>query len=213
MTGKKCIGLIFRTPEHGRVKNRLASQIGNEKTLLVYTLMLNATFQNISVLEDIDIYGFYDGGFPEDIYKKGWFKKIIPQKGEDLGEKLLEATKYLFNKGYNRIALMGADSPDLPVSHIKEALKKLDNFDLVIGPSEDGGYYLIAMKEPLNYIFKNIPWGSNEVLKSTIRIAQKKKISLYLLPEWYDIDTLKDLKRWLLSRGKDKISFKTNRME
>lgn len=200
MTDKHCIGLIFRTPEYGKVKKRLASQVGNEKALLAYTLMLSATIQNISVLKDIDIFGFYDGRFPEEISKKGCFKKIIPQKGKDLGKKLLEAIKYLFNEGYNRIALMGTDSPDLPIDYIKDAFKKLDNFDLVIGPSEDGGYYLIAMKKPMKFIFQDIPWGTRNVLNKTLKIAEKNRVSSFLLPEWYDIDTLDNLERWLTIR-------------
>lgn len=81
MTDKHCIGLIFRTPEYGKVKKRLASQVGNEKALLAYTLMLSATIQNISVLKDIDIFGFYDGRFPEEISKKAVSKKLFLRKG------------------------------------------------------------------------------------------------------------------------------------
>lgn len=198
MVIKSSLGLIFRTPEYGRVKKRLALEIGVERALLVYTEMLEATIKNISGLKDVDIFGFYEGNFP-DINKKFIFKDLLPQKGDDFGAKLHKAIEYLYKRGYKKIALIGSDSPDLPQNYIREAFSRLDNFDLVIGPSEDGGYYLIAMKEPLEFLFQNIPWGEREVLKLTIEKAKKKGLPFYLLPEWYDIDSASDLRRWPLN--------------
>ncbi|MCX7793322.1 MAG: TIGR04282 family arsenosugar biosynthesis glycosyltransferase [Thermodesulfovibrionales bacterium] len=196
MEDKACIGIIFRTPDYGKVKKRLASTIGEERALRAYTVMLYATISNVSGLDRIDIFGFYEGRFPEEISTISRFKEILPQEGQELGERLLRAIERLSKAGYKKILLIGADSPDLPADNIKEAFRALDNFDLVIGPSEDGGYYLIGMKEPLFFIFQEIPWGGSEVLKTTLRMALQKGLSVYLLPRWYDIDTEKDLKRW-----------------
>ncbi|MFN3479899.1 MAG: TIGR04282 family arsenosugar biosynthesis glycosyltransferase [Thermodesulfovibrionales bacterium] len=191
----RSLGIIFRTPEYGKVKKRLASETGHGRALSVYKEMLFTTMEKVLLLNNLDIYGFYDGRFPEDIVR---FKKIIliPQRGRDLGEKLYDAICYLYKKSYRKIVLIGADSPDLPSEYISEAFSWLDSFDLVIGPSKDGGYYLIGMKRPLDIIFRDIPWGGPEVLKRTISNIETQGLSHFLLPQWYDIDNLETLKKW-----------------
>ena len=77
-------------------------------------------------------------------------------------------------------------------------MEKLDSYDLVIGPSEDGGYYLIGMNKPFDTIFKDINWGHENVLKDTVSKAKAAGISYLLLPEWYDIDDLNSFNRWKL---------------
>lgn len=199
MKANNSLGIIFRTPEYGKVKKRLASEIGPERALAIFKKMLSATIEKALLLDNVDIYGFYDGKFPEDIALR--FKKVIliPQRGKDLGEKLYNAASYLHKKLYRKITLIGSDSPDLPSKYITEAFSRLNYFDVIIGPSEDGGYYLIGMKRPLDTIFRDTPWGSPDVLKRTISKVVRENLSYYLLPPWYDIDDLKTLKRWLIS--------------
>jgi len=108
------------------------------------------------------------------------------------------AIQWLFQKGYEKVSIIGADSPDLPPSFITDALEKLDSHDLVIGPSEDGGYYLIGMNRSFDIIFKDVNWGYKNVLKDTVSKADAAGISYFLLPEWYDIDDLNSLNRWKL---------------
>lgn len=196
MTVNNSLVIIFRTPEYGKVKKRLASETGDERAFSIYKKMLLTTIEKVLPLDNVDIYGFYDGKFPEDIALS--YKKIIliPQKGKDLGEKLYNAASYLYEKGYRKIILIGSDSPDLPLEYISEAFLRLNSFDVIIGPSEDGGYYLIGMKKPLSFLFQNIPWGSPRVLEGTISILKKHNIPFSLLPEWYDIDNLETLKRY-----------------
>lgn len=195
MNNKPALGIVFRIPEYGKVKKRLAAQIGLDMALKTYAAMLYETIKNISKLTDIDIYGFYEGlaSTHHDVFKKF---QPIPQKGKDLGEKMLNAVQWLFEKGYNKVVLIGADSPDLPVYYIKDTFSKLNYYELVIGPAEDGGYYLIGMNMPLDVLFKGIKWGSNSVLKDTISIANNEGIRYFLLPQWYDIDDTKSLRKW-----------------
>ena len=190
------LGIIFRTPEYGKVKQRLASETGHEIALSLYKEMLFTTIENVLSLNNVDIYGFYDGRFPEDIAFRYKRLVLIPQEGRDLGEKMYNAIVLLHTKGYGRIALIGADSPDLPPDYISEAFSGLDSSDVVIGPSEDGGYYLIGMKKPVDFIFKEITWGSSEVFMRTIHILKRQGIPYFLLPKWYDIDNIESLKRY-----------------
>lgn len=202
MNNKSALGILFRIPEYGKVKKRLAAQIGTEDALSVYAAMLYETIENVSKLTDVDIYGFYKGlaSTQHNVFKKF---QSMPQKGKDLGEKMLKAVQWLFEKGYNKIVLIGADSPDLPVYYIKDAFLKLNCYELVIGPAKDGGYYLIGMNRPLDIIFKGIKWGSNSVLKDTISIANNEGIGYFLLPQWYDIDDIESLRQWKNHRFPD----------
>jgi glycosyltransferase A (GT-A) superfamily protein (DUF2064 family) len=156
---KSVLGIMFRIPQYGKVKKRLAAQIGN-------------------VLESI---------------------QSMPQQGKDLGEKMFNAILRLHKNGYEKIVLLGADSPDLPLSFIELAFSKLDSHELIISPSEDGGYYLVGMKRTIKSLFNDIIWGSGNVLRDTITKAKNKGISCFLLQYWYDIDTLDDLNRWRLN--------------
>lgn len=199
MDKKSAIGIMFRIPEYGRIKKRLAVDVGADISLKAYTAMLYATVENISNLTDIDIYGFYEGTASQsDILKR---LQAAPQKGKDLGERMFGAIMRLFEIGYSKVVLIGADSPDLPIEYIKEAFFRLDSYDLVIGPCRDGGYYLIGINRPFNAIFKGIQWGSSTVMKETISIAEKEGIEFFLLPQWYDIDDLEGLKRWKKRSG------------
>lgn len=186
---------MFRVPEYGKVKKRLAAQIGDDNAFRAYTAMLYETIQNVSRLTDVDIYGFYDGTVSVQHNLLKIFQSI-PQNGKDIGEKMFNALKWLFEKRYSKAALIGADSPDLPVEYIKDAFLKLSFYELVIGPANDGGYYLIGMNSPLDIIFEGIKWGSNSVMNDTIAIAEMEGINYFLLPKWYDIDDVEGLKRW-----------------
>lgn len=191
---KDAIGIMFRIPEFGRVKKRLAAQIGEGEALKAYASMLHETIHKVLTLKKVDLYGFYEDTTKQNIK----INKIetLPQKGDNLGEKMYNAFFYLFKKGYERVALIGADSPDLPLKYIEDAFLKLNIFDLVIGPTEDGGYYLIGMKRPFEILFKDIRWGSKDVLDETIAIAQKEGINYFLLKQWYDIDDIDGLRKW-----------------
>ena len=228
MPTKSALGIFFRIPTHGKVKKRLATEIGDGAALKAYESMLEATIRNVSRLQGIELYGFYEGKniyhpplyplpsregkvegyfinggeFPlplwERVRVRGMKFSCMPQKGNNLGERMYKAIQWLFDNGYQKVSLIGTDSPDLPLAFIKDAFQKLDSYELVIGPSEDGGYYLIGMKNPFDMLFKNIEWGSDKVLKYTVSKAHSAGISYFLLPEWYDIDDLRSLSRWKL---------------
>lgn len=187
------VGLMFRSPEYGNVKKRLASRIGDDEALKAYTEMLYATLNNLRGLNEIDLLGFYHGSYPD--YEGRKDIRLVKQEGKDLGERMFNAISYLYNKGFKRIVLIGSDSPDLPISYIRLAFLKLNDHDLVIGPAEDGGYYLIGMKRPIQ-LFKNIRWGSSSVLKDSIKKAEDMKVKYSLLPVWYDIDDIEGLRQW-----------------
>jgi rSAM/selenodomain-associated transferase 1 len=196
------LGIIFRIPEFGKVKKRLAAQIGDSEALKAYASMLHITLERTSTLKDIDIYGFYRSESEVPQPKAGASLKLnslitLPQQGKNLDDIMLNAFEQLFNIGYHKVLLIGADSPDLPLHYIREAISMLNFYDLGIGPTEDGGFYLIGSRKPLsNQIFQGIDWGSSTVLKDTLNNVQKLKINYFLLNTWYDIDDKEGLDRW-----------------
>ena len=186
--------LFARDPVLGRVKTRLNSLLDNETILKLYTSFLEDSLAKIQDVGNVDC---FVGISPEN--NSGFFNQkksagitLFSQKGKDLGEKMRQAFIDRFRQGYNKVVIIGSDSPSLPVCYIKKALDSEQN--LVLGPSIDGGYYLIAMKDKVSEIFGGVSWGTDKVLNETLQRIQDSSISFDLLPIWYDVDCPEDLK-------------------
>lgn len=188
---------MLKVPIAGKVKTRLAPPLSKKDAARLYECFIQDTFSRISVLKGIDIIAAYT---PNGMAAK--VKKIappditiIPQKGKDLGERLQNIFSQLFSIGYKMVAIIGTDSPDLPVEYIKKSFSMLKGTtELVLGPAEDGGYYLIAMSTECKEIFENIPWSTNIVFKKTIEKAERVGLKAAILPKWYDVDDIDSLK-------------------
>ncbi|WP_339919894.1 TIGR04282 family arsenosugar biosynthesis glycosyltransferase [uncultured Flavobacterium sp.] len=185
--------LIFtRNPELGKVKTRLAKTIGNEKALTVYKDLLLHT-RNETQAIDCDKFVFYDSEIVEnDIWSGTSYQKKLQSNG-DLGQRMHDAFKTLFEMGYSNCIIVGSDLFDLKAIIIETAFKKLLNHEVVIGPAEDGGYYLLGLKKDDHAIFQNKDWGTASVFKATMRDLENKKVGL--LDTLNDIDTFEDLER------------------
>ena len=159
----KSIVLVFaKAPISGTVKTRLAFIIGNEKALWIYKKLLYKTDSELKKLSQ-DVVVFYHGG-PSTLFKKIFlaFQKKS-QLGEDLGERMQSAFQWSFDKGYERILIIGTDLWDLSKPLLENAFKQLDSNDYVIGPASDGGYYLLGCKKFTKHLFTEKKWGSPEV--------------------------------------------------
>lgn len=131
---------------------------------------------------------------------------FVAQRGDSLGQRLSAAFDDLFETGAERVVVIGADSPTLPAEVIERAFDRLDQgIDLVIGPTRDGGYYLIGLRRPTSALFVAIPWSTSRVLAATLDRAAAKQLTVELLPEWYDIDEPDDLEHLeaLIAKGYD----------
>ena len=189
----KSILIVFaKTPILGNVKSRLADELGEIKTLWVYKQLLKKTKIAIqSIQQNVVVY--YSGD------KTDFFDQLFlnckkhPQEGIDLGERMANAISTEFEKGFNQIIIIGTDMWDLNQENIKKAFKDLNNSDIVIGPASDGGYYLLGIKKMIPDIFQNKKWGSQTVLKETLKDLKNYKVSF--LKEKNDIDLLEDLKK------------------
>ena len=174
----------------GKVKTRLALNIGQKKALLIYSELVNKTATVVNSLSS-EVHIYYSHYIEEnDNFNSSKIKKFI-QKGNNLGDRMINALNVSF-KNFSPIVIIGSDLWELEISDIKDAFGILKKKNIVIGPSTDGGYYLIGMNYLDTKIFENKNWGQQSVLNETIRdIDDKTKI--HLLDEKTDIDTYDDL--------------------
>ena len=128
--------------------------------------------------------------FDEDL---GGFEKL-EQHGDDLGQRMLDCMASLLARGHDRVAIVGSDTPSLPVEILKRAFEQLRGHDVVVGPCTDGGYYLIGARCVVPEIFRDIPWGTDRVLADTLTLLKILGIGKALLPPWSDVDTAADLR-------------------
>lgn len=187
---KNLIIVFVRTPELGKVKTRLAKSIGDQSALNIYKLLLKHT---AAVLHDLkfDKLVYYSGKLEEeDFWESNLFQKKL-QKGADLGERMQHAFETAFDQGYEKVIIIGSDLFELKPTHITTAFEALESNEVAIGPSLDGGYYLLGMKQLEPALFKNKKWGTDSVLKNTLKDLQQQKVKL--LEALNDIDTFEDL--------------------
>lgn len=195
----KALAIFAKNPLPGHVKTRLVPPLTASSAAELYGCMLHDTLAKVAAsLPEIEPWLFYDGA-PEAASSFAALAggiPCLPQEGADLGARMANAVRALLARGHDAVAVIGTDSPDLPVSFITQAYELLaEGHDAVFGPSEDGGYYLVAMKRLVPALFRGIPWSSDEVLAQSLAVASREGVAVGLLPPWYDIDTAADLER------------------
>ncbi len=184
--------LIFtRNPKLGKCKTRLAETIGDQAALDIYMILLRHTAEITKDLNCSKEVHYSEEVSENDLWDKGNYAKQL-QEGNDLGERMYNAFKSGFQKGYKKIIIIGSDIYDLNSETIDEAFAEMENVDFVIGPAADGGYYLIGMKTLNNDIFLNKNWGTETVLEDTLNNLNHKKVILLQIKN--DIDVYEDLK-------------------
>ena len=183
--------LVFtRNPELGKVKTRLAKTVGNATALKIYIFLLKRT-RDIAVKVAADKAVYYSVKVREnDIWDASIFQKH-QQVGEDLGIRMLHAFKNGFKAGYEKVMIIGSDLYNLTAETIENAFIALENNEFVIGPAEDGGYYLLGMNSLEEKVFKNKDWGTETVRKDTLEDLKDKKV--FLLGELNDVDVFEDI--------------------
>ena len=183
--------LVFtRNPALGKVKTRLAKTVGDTTALEIYTFLLERT-RDIAMKVAADKAVYYSVKIREnDIWDATIFQKH-QQVGEDLGFRMLHAFKNGFEAGYEKVLIIGSDLYDLTPDTIANAFLALNKNDLVIGPAEDGGYYLLGMNSLEEKVFKNKDWGTATVRKDTLEDLKDKKV--FLLAPLNDVDIFEDI--------------------
>lgn len=201
----RCLLFFVKNPEKGKVKTRLASAVGGEMAVRLYKRFL---LEMLSTLNK-GTFLFYLCFYPVDSLNdlKDWLGDhylYMPQMGENLGERMKNGFAEAFSMNFKRVVLVGSDIPDLPLDFIEEAFTSLQEQDGVIGPSLDGGYYLIGFKNKSfsPRVFEGIHWSTESVFEKTLKVLKQEELTVHTLKPLRDIDTAGDLRiRELRKKG------------
>jgi rSAM/selenodomain-associated transferase 1 len=193
---------MAKYPAVGMVKTRLGESVGPKNAAHLYLCFLRDTVEKVNRL-GVPFFIYYT---PDD--KREDFERLfgdnpsyLPQIGDDLGERLYNGFEELFRQGYYSVIALASDIPDLPEAILDESLKKLTEYNSVIGPSFDGGYYLMGLREDSasENLFRGIAWSTETVFDETMKRIMQGKISCHALAPWGDVDQIADLERLLSS--------------
>lgn len=192
MLNSKNLVLIFtRNPELGKVKSRLAKDVGENAALAIYKFLLNHT-KNVTQNLLVDKQVWYSENVTEnDIWDAKIYDKYEQLQVNDLGKRMEQAFKLGFERGYEKIVIIGSDLYDIEGRDFYKAFEALNSNEAVIGPATDGGFYLLGMKRMIPEVFENKNWGNDTVLKSTLKDLEKYTFTQ--LEEKNDVDYLSDI--------------------
>ena len=189
---------MAKAPRAGEVKTRLCPPLTPEEAAELYRCFLHDTLDKVRACSAAIPVLSYAPPSARDIFTAlapGF--TLIPQHGDDLGARMADCFAQLFAQGYQAVALTGSDLPTLPPDVFQQALHLLTtaHIDVVLGPSEDGGYYLIGLRSLHRTLFENMTWSTPQVLVETVKRAEAQQLRIAYLSTWYDVDTPEDLAR------------------
>ncbi|MBZ9627177.1 TIGR04282 family arsenosugar biosynthesis glycosyltransferase [Psychroflexus sp. CAK57W] len=187
---KKLVIVFAKNPEPGKCKTRLAKSIGDEKALEVYKELIKHTAKTIGNANTSRAVFYSEEIQTQDLWNDTLFQKEIQSNGH-LGQKMQAAFEWGFEQGYSKICIVGSDLFELETSDIDKAFQELEQTDIVFGPANDGGYYLMGMTRFYKNAFLEKAWSTESVLEKTIE--DLKGLKLAFLKTKTDIDTLEDL--------------------
>lgn len=195
---RNALVILTKAPQPGQSKTRLVPPLSYAEAADLARALLLDQLENLATFGGARLFiaftpetaaGFFDG-----FSAQGF--TCFAQRGQSLGERMSHAFEHLFASGFANVILIGSDLPALPVRFFHQAYAWLEkSADVVLGPSADGGYYLIAMNRLITAIFDDIGWSSADVLSQTLHKLDDLSLKHELFSEWYDIDTVKDLAR------------------
>ena len=194
----RTFGVFCKHPRPGEVKTRLADHIGPQSAVSLSAAFLDDLAFEFRTEGERRVLGFSPAGSAAYF---GQFTRfgydLWPQPEGDLGARMNAFFAETLQDTTDTSVLIGSDTPTIPREYVKRAFDHLEEFDCILGPAMDGGYYLIGLRRPVPELFENIIWSGSRVLAQTVKRISEMGLSLALLPPWYDIDNLDDL--WMLA--------------
>lgn len=189
--------VVAKRPTSGQTKTRLTPPLSPDQAVSLYSCLLMDTLDLMSQVENVKHVIAYapDTAAPYFQHIAPNFQ-LYPQHGQDLGERLHAILSQCLRQGCRQAVVMDSDSPTLPVDYLQQAFTLLDDpaVDVVLGPCDDGGYYLIGLKQPCASLF-NITMSTATVAAETLTAAAQAGLRVALLPTWYDVDTVQEVAR------------------
>ncbi|MGW8144790.1 MAG: TIGR04282 family arsenosugar biosynthesis glycosyltransferase [Anaerolineales bacterium] len=188
--------VVAKKPTPGLTKTRLCPPLNSEQAAELYECFLRDTLGIMRSVPEVRSKIVY---LPHNA--RNYFENLAPdmdllqQQGDSLGERLDNLLTDVLLDGADKAVVINSDSPTLPAEYLVQSFEQLSTTDVVLGPAEDGGYYLIGMKEPQPHLLRNVKMSTPNVLQETLEIARETNVTASLLPEWYDVDTVEELHR------------------
>ena len=187
--------IFARNPKPGTVKTRLHSRYTPDQAAAIYRAFIRDTV-NAATKVNVDrrcVACDPPGSEAELAVLTGPGWVLFPQVSADLGERMYRAARHCFDLGAGRVVILGTDVPSLPPHHVDRAFELLQEHEIVLGPSMDGGYYLVGLARPLHEIFRDIAWSTEHVFRQTLERVRALRLTAGILPSWYDVDTPEQL--------------------
>jgi len=185
----------MKSPDGEDAKTRLRASFSKEHVGRLYEAFVQDTLEKLIGFScDVKIVCYLGNPPSQDLFSSQNHEvTFLPQCGSGFGERLKNYFEWSFSNGAGKSIVIGADSPTLPTIYLEEAFSLLDGYEVVIGPSLDGGYYLIGMRKPHPELFEHIRWGSASVFQETLFQNRHLEGKVAVLGPWYDVDTPEDL--------------------
>lgn len=188
--------LIAKRPTPGQTKTRLTPPLTSEQASALYECFLRDTIDIVRAVPDVARLINYLPPTEADYFRQLAPEfGLIPQVGNSLGERLDNVLTHCLADGYRQAVVMDSDSPTLPPAYLTQAFEELEHAEVVLGPCDDGGYYLIGLTRPQPRLLLEVPMSTASVLTDTLALAAELKLRVALLPTWYDVDTAAELDR------------------
>jgi rSAM/selenodomain-associated transferase 1 len=206
--------VYLKNPEPGKVKTRLQPHYSPEEAARLYRGFIEDTVETVSSIGADRCWAAYTPADSrseiEAFIPSDW--NLAPQVGDDLGSRMRQSLNASIASGADRAILIGSDTPSLPSSHITSALSRLENADVVLGPTYDGGFYLIGIRSTVPDIFSNVTWSTDNAFEQTAEGIRSKELMMSLIPPWNDIDTPEDLDAEIITSRKESRMTDTDRV-
>jgi uncharacterized protein len=200
--GRCALAVMAKAPRPGKVKTRLSPPLTPEQASELNICFIRDTTENIQhVTEKSNSAGLVaytpvgDEAAFNDLLPSGF--QLLPQRGQDFGERLLFVCQDLLAAGFGAVCVIDSDSPTMPQEALLQAVEKLSQAGdrMVLGGSDDGGYYLLGIKRLHHRLFQQIDWSTGRVFAQTLERAREISLAAELLPTWYDVDDAATLER------------------
>jgi rSAM/selenodomain-associated transferase 1 len=194
---KLLLVVVAKAPVPGEVKTRLVPHFSPAEAADLFRCFLQDRIKEMGQLKGIDLAVAFTPAEARETFARltsnGF--KLFAQKGADLGQRLNNVFIEKLARGYDAVSIIDSDTPDLPGAIVEQSFRILmsGGVDAVYGPCDDGGYYLVGMRQPHPELFEDIPWSTEAVLNITLKRADRLGIKTKLLPGWNDLDTFEDL--------------------
>jgi rSAM/selenodomain-associated transferase 1 len=196
---RSAIAIMAKAPQPGQVKTRLCPPLSHREAAEFYQCLLLDKIAQVNALQ---------GPAPAVSYSPADFRPLfedltpphfmlLPQRGDDLGARIVFTFDQLFHQGYTQVVVIDSDTPTLPTAYLEQALRLITvrENDVVLGPTEDGGYYLVGLRRSYRELFDRMPWSTSQVFPETCRRSEQYGLTVACTECWYDVDTPEDLLR------------------